>query len=123
MEILGNSHIFEIAAVNLQNAAGYAPKAKILEILRNLHIFEIAAVALQNMAPFASAGPREGLLYIGVEINLPSRGVQHWYTPTLLAPTHCAQTFLVVVSSVHYKNSWLCSESENIGNPWELVYF
>ena len=28
-------------------------------------------------------------------------GCHTWYTPTLLAPTHCAQTFLVVVCSVH----------------------
>ncbi len=55
--------------MNRQNAAGSVPKAKILEVLRNLYIFEIEAVAFQNMAPFASAGPREGLLYIGVEIN------------------------------------------------------
>ena len=69
LEILGNWYIFEITIVNRQNAVGSVPKAKILEILRNLYIFEIEAVAVQNMVGFASAGPREGLLYIGVEIN------------------------------------------------------
>ena len=55
--------------MNRQNAVGSVPKAKILEIPRNLYIFEIGAVAVQNMVAFASAGPREGLLYIGVEIT------------------------------------------------------
>ena len=64
MEILGNLYIFEIIIVNRQNAVGSVPKAKILEILRNLHNFEIEAVALQNMIPFASARPREGVLYM-----------------------------------------------------------
>ena len=59
----------EITLANRQNAVGSVPKAKILEIPRNLYIFEIEAVAVQNMVAFASAGPREGLLYIGVEIN------------------------------------------------------
>ena len=75
--------------------------------------------------------PRGGYFKVGVGggINPPSRGVQHWYTPTILAPTHCAQTFLVVVCSVHkmrpikfslrlsWRYFWLCRQSENIGNP------
>ena len=55
----------------------------------------------KNLQPRATArvlGPGEG---VGGGVNPSSRGVQHWYTPTLLAPTHCAQTFLVVVCSVH----------------------
>ena len=45
LKILGNWNIFEITIVNRQNAVGSVPKTKILEIPRNLYIFEIAAVA------------------------------------------------------------------------------